>query len=56
VPAACGRLFVVFGVDWLALPAGGLWVVVNGFCANAGAAPKMASATINVFMTDVPLK
>lgn len=55
VPAACGRPFVVFGLDWLEFPAGGLWVVVNEFCASAGAAPRMANATISVFMIGVPL-
>lgn len=55
VPAACGRPFVVFGVDWLEFPAGGFCVVVNEFCANAGAAPRITSAVISVFMIDVPL-
>ena len=54
VPAAWGTLFAVFGVDSLELPAGGLCVVVSGFCANAGAAAKIASAAINVFITGVP--
>ena len=53
VPAALGRLFVVFGVDSLDPPAGGLCVVVSEFCASAGAALKMAHATINVFITEV---
>ena len=51
VPAAWGKLFVVFGDDSLDPPAGGLCVVVNGFCASAGAAPRMANARIRVFMT-----
>ena len=55
VPADCGKPFVVFGVDWLEFPAGGLCVVVNEFCASAGAAPRMANATISVFMTSIPL-
>ena len=55
VPAACGKPFVVFGVDWLEFPAGGVCVVVNEFCAKAGAAPRMTSAAIKVLMVGVPL-
>ncbi len=55
VPAAFGRLFVGSGVELLEPPAGGLCVVVSGFCASAGAAARMANAIISVFMTGVPL-
>jgi len=53
VPEALGRLFVVFGVDSLDPPAGGLCVVVSGFCASAGAALKIAHATIRVLITGI---
>lgn len=55
VPEACGRLCVVFAVDSLEPPAGGFCVVVSGFCASAGVAPRIANATISVFMTVFPL-
>ncbi len=54
VPDALGRLFVVSGAELLEFPAGGLCMVVSGFCARAGAAPKMANAMISVLMTDIP--
>jgi hypothetical protein len=53
VPEALGRLFVVVAVDSLDPPAGGLCVVVSGFCASAGAALKMAHATISILITGV---
>ncbi len=54
VPAACGKLFVVFGDDSLDPPAGGFWVVVREFCASAEAAPRMANARTRVFIVKVP--
>lgn len=54
VPEARGKLFVVFGVDSLDPPAGGFWVVVSGFCASAGAAPRTANARIRVLMVRFP--
>jgi len=53
VPEARGKLFVVFGIDSLDPPAGGLWVVVSGFCASAGAAPRMANARVRVLIVGV---
>lgn len=54
VPEALGKLFVVFGVDSLEPPAGGFWVVVSGFCASAGTAPRMANARVRAFIIGGP--
>ncbi len=53
VPEARGKLFVVFGIDSLDPPAGGLWVVVSGFRASAGAAPRMANARVRALIVGV---
>ncbi len=54
VPAAGGKLFVVFGVEALDDPAAGVWVVVIGAWAKAEVVVNNAAAITSIFMVLVP--